>query len=174
MHEGAAMEMKQFSLRLDPEAVLLIGDIGSYDTLLAHQEIFVHYPWRYIGYDLIGGPGVNSVLPSLYEWRLPQHDVMISGQCLEHVVQPWRWIKEFFSAMKPGGICCIIAPHTFEFHEFPVDCFRYWPDGMRGLFDWAGIREIEIYRTSIDTVAIGHRPGSQCNILFDNKPLGEM
>lgn len=171
MHESAALEMKRFSLRLDPAATLLVGDIGSYDTLLAHQEIFDHCPWQYVGYDLHLGPSVHRILESQYDWRLPQHDVLISGQCLEHVVQPWRWIKEFLSAMKPGGVCCIIAPHTFEYHEFPVDCFRYWPDGIRGLFDWAGIREVEIYKTPIDTVAIGQRPGSYCELTFDKKPL---
>jgi SAM-dependent methyltransferase len=60
--------------------------------------------------------------------------VVISGQCLEHVEEPWNLVTEFHRVCRPGGLCFCIAPWNLPEHRFPVDCYRYLPDGMRHLF----------------------------------------
>jgi hypothetical protein len=65
-------------------------------------------------------------------------------------------MKQVKQHIEPGGIVCIIAPHTWPEHKHPIDTYRYYPDGMRDLFDYAGIEETHIYKNENDTVGIGH------------------
>lgn len=89
-------------------------------------------------------------------------DVIISGQCLEHVRKPWLWIKQISQLAKFNGLIWITAPNTWCFHEYPIDCWRVWPDGLRALFDEAGFETLEAYTTGpegYDTVGIAKANG---------------
>lgn len=81
------------------------------------------------------GPNVDIVISDPYNWGLPSssYDVIISGQCLEHVEMPWLWIKEAERVCKPGGFMILIAPWSCGQHRYPVDCWRILPDGMNVL-----------------------------------------
>ena len=39
-------------------------------------------------------------------------------------------MEEIARVLKPGGKVCIIAPNGFEEHRYPVDCYRFFSDGM--------------------------------------------
>lgn len=67
------------------------------------------------------------------------YDVVLSGQVLEHIPKPWKWMTEVARVTRPGGIVLTIAPISWPFHEAPVDCWRAYPDGLRGLYDDAGL-----------------------------------
>jgi len=112
-------------------------------------------PWHYIGLDI--GPGVNVdlVASELYRWpvKADSVDVVISGQCLEHVPEPWTWMDEVFRVCKPGGLAIIIAPSGGKQHRFPVDCWRILPDGMRHTMERAGFN---VLVASFDYVAPQH------------------
>ena len=159
MHDSSLCAMRRFAERLDSQRDLTIADIGACDVNGSYRAIFDRPPWRYSGCDLEPGPNVDIVLPDPYGWHgIGPFDVVVSGQCLEHVPQPWRWISGVFQVTKPGGLVCIIAPHTWPFREYPIDAWRVWPDGLRGLFDWAGLEAVEIYKNENDTVGIARRP----------------
>ena len=132
-----------------------ILDIGSRNVDPSIQKDYRYIfqdKHRYYGMDI--EPGHNVDIVGFDELnKVGTFDVVISGQTLEHVKRPWDWLK-MISQFSDKWIC-IIAPHTFHEHRFPIDTYRYFPDGMRDLFEYAGIKEIEIIKNKIDTMGVG-------------------
>ncbi len=139
MHDQTRRLMESFSKTISEKATVL--DVGSCDVNGTFKEYFPNNP--YIGIDIVEGPNVDIVVPP-YDYPFPDNhfDVVISGSCLEHVRHPWRWMKEVARVLKPGGKIFILVPYNHPYHEHPVDCWRVFPDGMRALFEEAGLTEI--------------------------------
>jgi SAM-dependent methyltransferase len=91
------------------------------------------------------------------------YDVVLSGQVIEHVRKIWRWMPEVARVCKPGGLVITINPVSWEYHTAPYDCWRIYPDGMRALYEDAGLEVImsEFESLSddgvIDTITIGRK-----------------
>lgn len=66
-------------------------------------------------------------------------DVVLSGQVIEHVRKPWLWLCELSRICKPGGTVITICPVSWPYHETPVDCWRMYPEGLRALYEEAGL-----------------------------------
>jgi SAM-dependent methyltransferase len=66
-------------------------------------------------------------------------DIVISGNVIEHVKKPWLWIREVARVCKAGGHVITISPISIGYHAYPVDCWRIYPDGMRVLYEDAGL-----------------------------------
>jgi len=45
--------------------------------------------------------------------------------------------------MQSGGHVITIVPVSWNFHEAPIDCWRIYPEGMRALYEEAGL-EVEL------------------------------
>ena len=137
-------EMKGATV-LDIGAKLQIG-AGLQKT---YKELF-EKDFNYTGMDVELGPNVDIVG---YQSIIEKYDVVISGQVMEHVNRPWEWLKNLTFYFK--RYICIIVPNTMDEHRFPIDTYRYFPDGMRDLFNYAGIIELEIFKSHRDTIGIG-------------------
>src|ERR1039457_1974793 len=112
---------------------LQILDVGSSDVNGSYRSLFQEAGWQYTGADIAAGPNVNVVLQSPYDWRElsdTQFDIVVSGQALEHVDFFWITFLEIRRVLKPGGLCCLIAPSSGEEHRYPVDAFRFYRDGL--------------------------------------------
>ena len=160
MHESSMERMREFvNEYLDSNKHLRILDVGSYDVNGSYKHLFANKNWQYFGLDIEAGPNVDIVAKELYYWGLKhQFDVIISGQCLEHVADTKRWILEIRKNLKPGGIVCIIAPWNWEEHRHPVDCWRILPDGMRFLLeDVCDFEIIKISKKENDCVGIARK-----------------
>lgn len=97
---------------------------------------------------LWGGVNVDIVLEKPYQWKnikSQSFDVVVCGQMLEHDEFFWLTMLEIKRVMKPEGICCIIAPSGGPEHRYPVDCYRYYPDGFRAVARYAGLEVLEVY-----------------------------
>lgn len=107
---------------------------GTYRSLIPES-------WQYLGVDIAPGPNVDHVMAGEYDTGLPSDfaDLVISGQCLEHVRNPFAAVAEMGRILKPGGLLFLIAPFAWECHRFPLDCFRFAPDGMRALMEASGL-----------------------------------
>lgn len=70
-------------------------------------------------------------------------DVVLSGQVIEHVRAPWRWMAELVRVCRPGGRVITVSPVSWPYHEAPIDCWRIYPEGMRSLCEEAGA-EVEL------------------------------
>jgi len=76
-----------------------------------------------------------------YEFPIPDdyYDIVLSGQVLEHVKKPWRWMPELARVVGRGGLVITINPISWTYHEAPVDCWRAYPAGMVALYEDAGL-----------------------------------
>ncbi len=109
-----------------------ILDVGSFDVNGSYKALFDRDGWSYFGCDLRAGPNVDIVLKSEFDWGIDKKfDVVVSGQCLEHVQDVKNWFQRIDDVLIEGGIVCIIAPWGGGEHRFPLDCWRVFPDGMR-------------------------------------------
>jgi len=139
--------MKYFK---DSTRLLRVLDVGSYDYNGTYKKIFMEEVgdhFVYCGMDIEPGPNVDIVCRDPYKW--PEvadnmFDLVISGQCLEHVPMPWIWIEEISRVCKDGGLVVIIAPWRAPYHKAPGDCWRILPDGAAALLEWASLVPVEI------------------------------
>jgi hypothetical protein len=61
--------------------------------------------------------------------EIPRVEIVASQAMLEHLVDPYRHVRDCYSLLKPGGhlIFHTVMP-GFKYHRFPVDCVRFHPD----------------------------------------------
>ncbi|MBI5849282.1 MAG: glycosyltransferase [Nitrospirae bacterium] len=122
-------------------------DVGSYGVNGTYKEIFADTAkFLYTGLDVNPGPNVDYVPADPYSWpelKDETFDVIISGQAFEHIEFPWLVIEEMKRTLKKNGLICIVAPSRGPEHKYPVDCWRYYPDGFRALAKWAGLEVLE-------------------------------
>lgn len=125
---------------------LSVLDVGSMDVNGSYRTLFDDPAWSYTGVDMAPGAGVDKVLPGPYDWsniQTASFDVVVSGQAFEHIEYPWVTILEVARILRPGGLVCIIVPSAGYEHRYPVDCWRYYPDGLRALARWADLDVID-------------------------------
>lgn len=158
MHNSSMIEMRSLLNKYATGTGLCL-DAGSYNINGTYKPI-VPQTYKYMGLDLEEGPNVDVVSKNMYDWPCDSDiiDLVISGQCLEHVEDTHRWIKEIYRICKPGGLAIVIAPHSCGEHKYPIDCWRIFPDGMRWLFKFAGFEVLEIGRNvGTDTWGVGRK-----------------
>jgi SAM-dependent methyltransferase len=68
------------------------------------------------------------------------YDIVLSGNVIEHVRKVWLWVGELARICKKGGHIVTINPVSWPYHEAPVDCWRIYPDGMKALYEEAGVQ----------------------------------
>ncbi len=125
---------------------LRIVDVGSLDVNGTYRGIFTQPLWTYTGLDMTAGANVDTVLRTPYVWRevaSSSADVVISGQAFEHIQYFWITMLEIARVLTTGGICCILAPSSGPEHRYPVDCWRFYPDGLTSLADFAQLETLE-------------------------------
>lgn len=124
---------------------LNVMDLGSMDIHGCYKPLFSAH--NYVGADISPGPNVDFVIDDPYDWEIEDNsfDVIISGQTFEHIEFFWLTIEEMARVLKPAGLLCIVAPSAGKEHKYPVDCWRFYPDGMRALAKWAGLEVVEAY-----------------------------
>lgn len=130
-----------------PSPVTIL-DIGSRyfgrEKISPYRNVFSDARYNYTGMDMTPGNNVDIVG---YESITKPYDCVISTYVLEHVKKPWDWLKNLVPFFK--NYICIIAPFGYKKHSYPVDTYRYFPDGLEDLFEYAGIKKLE--------VVVGHR-----------------
>lgn len=150
MHQSSLENMRRFQSRYlnsRKGESLDILDLGSMDINGSYRFLFENPNWRYQGMDMAPGPNVDIVLKTPYHWQeVPSEsaDVFISGQAFEHIEFFWITALEIARVLKPGGLCCLIAPSGGFEHRYPVDCWRFYPDGFRALARFARLDVLAI------------------------------
>jgi SAM-dependent methyltransferase len=99
-------------------------EVGAWDTL--------DFPVR---------PGLTHTLSEPYQFPLPDnsYDVVLSGQVIVHVPKIWRWMPELARVVRPGGTVVTLAPVSWPFCQAPKDYWRIYPEGLRALYQDAGL-----------------------------------
>lgn len=132
-----------------------ILDVGSLDVNGSLRDVFG--AWDYTGLDIAAGRNVDVVTKDLYTFPFSgaAFDVVVSSNCLEHVPMPWLWMPEVVRVCK--DLVFITAPNRQNYHAYPVDCWRPWPDGLRALMEYCGIEVLECFDNERDTVGIARK-----------------
>lgn len=177
MHLGSYSKMSYFVNKyLDSlkSQKLRILDVGSQDINGSYKPLFISSYWEYVGCDMTPGKNVDIVLKSTYCWDEIEtgfFDVLVSGQTFEHAEFFWVTIMEMMRVMKEGGLCCIIAPSGGFEHRYPVDCWRFYPDGFKAIARYAGLETLEAFTEWIN---VQYPDGSgfwKDSVLIARKPV---
>jgi SAM-dependent methyltransferase len=150
---------------LNLEDSLKIADLGSYNVNGCYRTLMPEN-YSYVGIDREAGPNVDVVMTAEYKIPLEDDsfDVLISGQCFEHVRNPFRLMTEAARIVKPKGKVMLTAPFRFAEHRYPIDCWRFLSDGWRAIFEECNItmihtEYIEAHKSNVDCWAIGEVNG---------------
>lgn len=163
MHQSSLDKMRLFRdtfLATREQEPLTIVDLGSLDVNGTYRPLFRDPAWRYIGADLSSGPNVDLVLACPYRWpelTTASVDIVVSGQAFEHMEFFWITMLEISRILIPGGLCCIVAPAAGPEHRYPVDCWRFYSDGLAALARFA---RFEVLSCSTQWETQGYPDGS--------------
>ena len=158
MHKTSYEKMLWFkNTYLDTSLSLSILDIGSLDNTgndFNYKSIFKVPNWNYVGLDFINGANVDILVYDIFnilEINDNSYDVIISGQLFEHLEFFWITMSEIERILKPGGICCIIAPSGGPKHgvsEF--DGYRFCEDSMINLARYVNLEVLHVSTNNSD------------------------
>lgn len=147
MHKSAMTRMKWFVDNYIPkDKKVKVLDIGSYSVNGNYKILFNGTQVQYTGMDINRGPNVDLVVSDPYDWKEIEdesYDYMISGNAFEHIEYPWLTIEQMYKKLKPDGFICILTPFAHVEHRYPVDCYRYFSDGLKALAKWGKFKVIE-------------------------------
>lgn len=135
-----------------------VADIGSQDINGSYKPI-VEPRWRYHGFDVQVGKNVDVIMPGEFDTGLPDNtaDIVLSGQCLEHCTNPFKLATEIIRIAKSKGLLFITAPFSVHEHRYPIDCWRFLPDGMKLLFPEPLVTCITSYLVGPDCWFVGQK-----------------
>jgi SAM-dependent methyltransferase len=139
MHKSSMLRMKWFFdnyVSSIKKSNIKILDVGSYDVNGSYREFFNDKKFEYIGMDMEAGPNVDLVMDNPYNWseiETDTFDIVISGQTFEHIEFFWITLAEMTRVLSKDGLLCIIVPNNLSEHRHPVDCYRFFTDGMVAL-----------------------------------------
>jgi SAM-dependent methyltransferase len=91
----------------------------------------------YIGVDFVEGADVVLTDPYSLPFDSASIDVCLCSSCFEHSEFFWLLFNEIMRVLKPEGLFFLNAPSNGEFHRYPVDCWRFFPDSGVALQNWA-------------------------------------
>lgn len=156
MHANSQLMFRRHALPLftDSMRVLEVGPDGvpsTYQRLVGTMRADAA-PAAWDTVDLAGRPGMTFAARNEYEFPIADqaYDLVLSGQVLEHVRKPWRWLPELARVTRRGGRVVTISPISWPYHEAPVDCWRIYPEGLRALHEEAGLEVEQVTWQSLE------------------------
>jgi SAM-dependent methyltransferase len=130
--------------------------LSHYRKRLINNNIDLSYSYADIrNYDLDDEYGNFVRFDSDNEMDIPDcsFDIVFASNVMEHVSQPWLWIKEIYRVLDFCGLFISLTPISWKHHKDPIDCYRYYPDGAEQILKEGGFccEECEIYVHGNDT-----------------------
>lgn len=115
-----------------------IVDLGSQDVNGSLRSV-APAEAKYVGVDFEDARGVDVVISDPYSLPFEDEsiDVCVSSSCFEHSEFFWLVFLEVMRILKPTGLFYLNVPSNGDFHRYPVDCWRFYPDSGIALQNWA-------------------------------------
>ena len=139
MHPSAFKTGKAFfDVYAQPLTVATVVDIGAQNVNGSLKAVCPTH-LKYIGVDFVAGKGVDTVLDDPYTLPFDNEavDIVVCSSCFEHAEMFWVLYLEILRILKSDGLFYLNVPSNGEFHRYPVDCWRFYPDSGRALVTWA-------------------------------------
>jgi len=157
MHQNSKLMFREYGLEFFRSRMRVL-EIGPDEVPTPYQLIVDDRTLVWHTLDVADNPRLRYPRSAPYSFPIADdsYDIVLSGQVLEHVPRIWHWIEELSRVCVPGGFVITINPVSWPYHEAPVDCWRVYPEGMKALYDEAGLNvvlstwgslEIPNYRT---------------------------
>jgi SAM-dependent methyltransferase len=89
---------------------------------------------RFGSYRSVGFPAYDVCSDVLDD----RFDLIIAEQVFEHLLWPYRAVRNVHQMLAPGGAFLITTPFLIKIHEEPQDCSRWTEDGIRYLLAEGG------------------------------------
>ena len=158
---------------------ITIVDVGGRGTkqipVRSYQKVFKDVYKHYYVADINEGPGVTHIMPEQYKLPFADNsiDLVVSGQTLEHVRNPFKMMTEIKRIIKPNRYMIIIAPSTGPNHD-DIDCWRFMANSFESIAQECNIKFIESWITN-DAVCDkkSYRFESRRNIWSDHTFIGQ-
>ncbi len=151
MHQSSMLRMKwfveDFASQMSINKIEVL-DVGSYDVNGSYKYLFDEDKYQYMGLDMEKGPNVDIVLDNPYDWSTiatDSFDIVISGQAFEHIEFFWITMSEMTRVLKKDGLLCLIVPNGFSEHRCPVDCYRFFTDGVVALARYVSLEVLHAH-----------------------------
>jgi len=130
-------------------------DIGSYDVNGSLRDVQPAGA-EWVGVDIAAGPGVDVVLSDPYQYPFPDEhfDAIVSTSCFEHDNMFWLTFLEAARVLAPGGALYLNVPSQGDYHGYPGDNWRFYPDSGLALQQWARRNNVEMSLVESFTVQV--------------------
>lgn len=92
---------------------------------------------------------------------LSQWDLVIAEQVLEHVLRPYRAIRNVWQMLRPGGWFLVTTPFLIRIHPTPNDCTRWTETGLKHALAEGGF--------SLESIQTGSWGNRACVISYLNE-----
>jgi ubiquinone/menaquinone biosynthesis C-methylase UbiE len=152
MHSNSRLLFQKYAKRLivKGQRILEIGPDGFPSTYRRLTED-VSCVWHTL--DIYDNSNLTYSNSKEYSFAIPDdsYDVVLSGQVIEHVRRPWRWLPELARVTRHGGLVITINPVSWIYHEAPIDCWRIYPEGMKALYEDASLTVLMSIWESLET-----------------------
>ena len=129
---------KFYQTYLPTGAGKVIVEIGSQDVNGSIRSV-APSDAKYIGVDFAAGKGVDVIIDDPYSLPFENEsvDICTSSSVFEHSEMFWLLFLEILRILKPGGLFYLNVPSNGDFHRYPVDCWRFYPDAGKAMISWA-------------------------------------
>jgi SAM-dependent methyltransferase len=120
------------------QSLVKIVEIGSQNVNGTLRSV-APTAFEYVGVDFVEGDGVDIILDSPYSlpFKTDSVDIVLSSSCFEHSEMFWLVYLEILRILKPSGLFYLNVPSNGDFHSYPVDCWRFYPDSGNALVSWS-------------------------------------
>lgn len=151
MHPSSRMNMTKaissIAKKLPMDLIVLdVGGRNIHRQDRSYKGLFASFKHYYIA-DINHGPNVTHLMKGDYDLPFEDNsiDLIVCGQTLEHVKNPFKSVAEMKRVLKPNMFMCLCAPSAGPYHDNP-DCWRFMDDsfkaiaedvgGLKILYDW--------------------------------------
>lgn len=139
MHDSAMFNGKLFfDFYAKHKSSGIVIDIGSQDVNGSLKSVTPNC-FNYIGVDFQKAKNVDVILDNPYKYPFEDQtiDIVVSSSCLEHSEFFWLTFLEMVRVAKPDGLIYLNAPSQGQYHDYPVDCWRFMADAPKALSKYA-------------------------------------